>query len=235
MRPYLVCLVITLAASLCCSAAAQNAASTVQQNKSDSLLITELPQVVEQWTLHCTINETPSIASQCWADAAAALTQYTDRIRENEVIQKVEELQATWLERAAQLQLAEVTPPETSIVSQRALLKSTALVRTSPLLRKAPSIAAKQAKPKRPPQTQAASRKIRNPNPTKTTGTQKNKVAKKQPSPDVLNTAQSKKIKITAAAEQRAAQHSDKERIRESEKGTTETPKRRKRLWRMPD
>jgi hypothetical protein len=218
MVRYSFCLALALVAAFSCTAAAQNRPPTVQQNKSDSLLLSEIPQVVEQWTHRCGAYETDRVlnASQCWRDAASALTRYTDGISEN-LVKKVEELQAVWLERAAQLHSSEMSLSEGApLVARQVTIRSAGLVRTSPLLRKAPPIKTRQAvvRTKKPSQARkVASRKEKKSNPRNTDA--KKKVAKTQ-SPQAAKSAQGKKIKINAAAEQVPIQHK---------------LKRKKRLW----
>jgi hypothetical protein len=76
-----------------------------QHSKADNLLLGEIPQVVTEWTLRCTHQEAAQDPNTrvCWTDAASALTRYTKGLNAS-LIKQVEQLQADWLARAAQLQ-----------------------------------------------------------------------------------------------------------------------------------
>ncbi|HEY7749921.1 MAG TPA: hypothetical protein VH933_14755 [Aestuariivirgaceae bacterium] len=80
--------------------------------KTENLLVSEIPQLVGQWTDRCSDKETANDphTSRCWRDAAAALTRYRQGISER-LIKQVEQLQTTWLERAAQLQESSTSTP----------------------------------------------------------------------------------------------------------------------------
>jgi hypothetical protein len=129
--------VLFVAALFSCAAAAQN--PPLQEGKSDSLLLDEIPKAVDQWTVRCTSMEKAKLPStgQCWRDAASALTRYTDGIGEN-LINQVEQLQAAWLERAAQLDAGTVSLPaaapiigQTSQIGSVAPRQATAVVERS--------------------------------------------------------------------------------------------------------
>jgi hypothetical protein len=76
-----------------------------QHSKADNLLLDEIPQVVTEWTLRCTQQEAAQDPNThvCWTDAASTLTRYTKGLNAS-LIKQVEQLQADWLSRAAQLQ-----------------------------------------------------------------------------------------------------------------------------------
>lgn len=76
-----------------------------KHSKADNLLLSEIPNLVGEWTLRCTNKEAgrDPTTSVCWIDAASALTPYTKGFSDD-LTKKVEQLQANWLERAAQLQ-----------------------------------------------------------------------------------------------------------------------------------
>ena len=91
-----------LALTLLVVAALTITARVGQSQTSDS----DLRRVVQEWTSRCSSKEETQdpIASQCWLNAASALTRYTDGNSEP-LVKEVEQLQADWLERAAQLQV----------------------------------------------------------------------------------------------------------------------------------
>ena len=89
-----------------------------QDSKADNLLLSEIPQIVTEWTLRCTNQEAVQDPNTrvCWTGAASALTRYTKGLNES-LIKQVEQLQADWLERAAQLQAAEQKDPSGDVMS----------------------------------------------------------------------------------------------------------------------
>ena len=102
--------VLSVLATLNSAAAAGELAATVpqavqQETKADNLLLGEVPHVITEWTIRCTNQETAqgSDTQKCWTEAASALTRYTTGLNDT-LIKKVEQLQASWLARAAQLQ-----------------------------------------------------------------------------------------------------------------------------------
>ena len=90
-------------------------------------LDSDLRRVVQEWTSRCSSKEATQdpTASQCWLNAASALTRYTDGNSEP-LVKEVEQLQADWLERAAQFQVPTTArveankspPPDTVSVVQ---------------------------------------------------------------------------------------------------------------------
>ena len=76
-----------------------------QLRKADSLLLTEVPALVRTWTDKCLIEERNGSepALDCWRQAAAALAPYLQDLR-GPLINKVEQLQSTWLRRVEDLQ-----------------------------------------------------------------------------------------------------------------------------------
>jgi hypothetical protein len=90
-----------LALTLLVIAALTITARVGRSQTSDS----DLRRVVQEWTSRCSSKEETQdpVASQCWLNAASALTRYTDGNSEP-LVREVEQLQADWLERAAQLQ-----------------------------------------------------------------------------------------------------------------------------------
>jgi hypothetical protein len=203
MVRYSVWLGAVLSAVASCAAVAQSASTTVQESKSDILLLSEIPQVVEQWTHRCTRSETAQLqdASRCWQAAATALARYTGGISEN-LTRQVEELQAAWLERAAQLEANEMDSPEADTpVARGALFEASAVVRISPLLRKAPIIEMERtiAPAKKPSQVRkvAAAKKLK---PRKTAF---KRVVKRVGRPQAAKNTQRRKIRVSAAAQQR--------------------------------
>jgi hypothetical protein len=89
-----------------------------QDSKADNLLLSEIPQIVTEWTLRCTNQEAVQDPNTrvCWTGAASALTRYTKGLNES-LIKQVEQLQADWLERAAQLKAAEQKDPSGDVMS----------------------------------------------------------------------------------------------------------------------
>jgi hypothetical protein len=77
----------------------------VQESKSDSSFLSDIPHVVQEWTLQCSRKETTDdpTTGQCWRNAAFALTRFTEGVSEA-LVKQVESLQAAWLDRAAQLE-----------------------------------------------------------------------------------------------------------------------------------
>jgi hypothetical protein len=72
---------------------------------------------VKEWTVRCTSKEASSDpnTSQCWYDAVSALTRYVEGTSET-LVKRAEQLQATWLERAAQFQQSFISSPEAAAV-----------------------------------------------------------------------------------------------------------------------
>src|SRR5919112_414578 len=69
---------------------------TAQESKADSLHLTELAQLVENWTDRCSAKEAahdPTTGS-CWESAAYILTPFTSGISET-LLRQVEELQGS--------------------------------------------------------------------------------------------------------------------------------------------
>jgi hypothetical protein len=96
---------VLLTLSSVATADSTNTPLVVQQHsKADNLLLSEIPKIVGEWTLWCTkdAGQHPT-THMCWIDAASALTRYTKGFSES-LTKQVEQLQANWLERAAQLQ-----------------------------------------------------------------------------------------------------------------------------------
>jgi hypothetical protein len=88
-----------------------------EENKSAGPLLSEMQQVVKEWTVRCTSKEAASDPNtrQCWYDAVSALTRYVEGTSET-LVKRAEQLQATWIERAAQLQQSSTSSPETAAV-----------------------------------------------------------------------------------------------------------------------
>jgi len=81
-------------------------AQAVQQlRKADSLLLTEMPVLVRRWTDKCLTEERTGReqALDCWRQAASALGPYLKDVR-SPLMQRVEQLQSTWLRRVEDLQ-----------------------------------------------------------------------------------------------------------------------------------
>ena len=103
---------VPLALNSVAAGLAITAPQTVQQEtKADNLLLGEIPHIVMEWTVRCTNQEAAqdSDTQMCWTRAASALTRYTAGLNVA-LIKQVEQLQASWLARAAQLQ----ADPETA-------------------------------------------------------------------------------------------------------------------------
>jgi hypothetical protein len=102
---------VTILAADTAAEAAQVSVATPQtvleEGKADSLLLSEIPQVIGEWTQRCTSKEAVQDpeSSRCWQEAASSLTRYTAVYSES-LVRQVEQLQTAWLERAAQLQFA---------------------------------------------------------------------------------------------------------------------------------
>jgi hypothetical protein len=106
------------------SAAAGGLAITVpqtvqQETKADNLLLGEIPHIVTEWTVRCTNQEAArgSDTEMCWTKAASALTRYTTGLTDA-LIKQVEQLQASWLARAAQLQADPQTASTGSVMAE---------------------------------------------------------------------------------------------------------------------
>jgi hypothetical protein len=182
--------VLLVVALFSCAAAAQN--PLLQEGKSDSLLLDEIPKAVEQWTVRCTSMEKAKLPStgQCWRDAASALTRYTDGIGEN-LVNQVEQLQAAWLERAAQLEAGTVSLPAAApTIGQSSQIGSVAP-------RQATAVAERPSQP-----TQGASRTARKPRAEKLAGAAK-VVEKRRKRKQTATAAPKRKIRVVAAAKQR--------------------------------
>ena len=96
------------------------APQTVQQEtKADNLLLGEIPHIVTEWTMRCTNQEAArgSDTQMCWTKAASALTRYTTGLNDA-LIKQVEQLKASWLARAAQLQADPQTAAAGSVMSE---------------------------------------------------------------------------------------------------------------------
>jgi hypothetical protein len=108
-----------LAITLLATAGLAATAGVGQSQTPDS----DLRRVIQEWTTRCSSKEATQdpIASQCWLNAASALTRYRDG-NSAPLVRDVEQLQADWLERAAQLQVpttvkiqAKKSPPPDTI------------------------------------------------------------------------------------------------------------------------
>ena len=80
-----------------------------RQGQSDNFP-SEISQIVQEWTERCSKKEIvrDSDAHQCWYAAAAALTRYADAAKEP-LRKQVEEQQAVWLERSAQVEIDQLS------------------------------------------------------------------------------------------------------------------------------
>jgi hypothetical protein len=66
--------------------------------KSDSLLLTEVPELAAQWTSRC-LNAGQDGEAECWASAAVAARRFTAGLG-GSMIEDLKQLQAAWQERA---------------------------------------------------------------------------------------------------------------------------------------
>ncbi|HEY7765018.1 MAG TPA: hypothetical protein VIB38_08505 [Aestuariivirgaceae bacterium] len=86
-------------------ASAQVATTTTVTNegaKSDSLLLTEVPELAAEWTSRC-LNAGQDGEAECWASAAAAANRFTADLG-GAMINDLKRLQAAWQERSRLLQ-----------------------------------------------------------------------------------------------------------------------------------
>ena len=87
---------------------------TVQtDNKADSRLVVEIPEMVQTWTDQCTDKEKAEDADalHCWRAAAAVADEYASGFS-GPLAEQVRRLQVAWLQRASQLQSTRLSSAE---------------------------------------------------------------------------------------------------------------------------
>ena len=82
-------------------------------NKADSRLVVEIPEMVQTWTDQCTDKENAEDADapHCWRAAAAVADEYASGFS-GPLAEQVRRLQVAWLQRASQLQSTRLSPAE---------------------------------------------------------------------------------------------------------------------------
>ena len=87
---------------------------TVQtDNKADSRLVVEIPEMVQTWTDQCTDKEKSADADalHCWRAAAAVADEYASGFS-SPLAEQVRRLRVAWLQRASKLQSTRLSPAE---------------------------------------------------------------------------------------------------------------------------
>jgi hypothetical protein len=181
-------------------------------------LDSDLRRVVQEWTSRCSSKEATQdpVASQCWLNAASALTRYTDGNSEP-LVKEVEQLQADWLERAAQLQVpttarieANKSPPPDTVGGVQGSRRSSRIlpIQTRSFDERIEAVVAEQPVTEPKVKNLAGTEKST----AKRSQKQASRATKKKTAPQQITSSQSK-------SKTKSATHTLKDRGREKEQG----------------